>query len=293
MSRRTIAFGALGLGLSVAVTVGGTVSASAAPRGMARTPSATAASAGITTAGGGYLGWTAHTAAAKQTRRTLSPDVGSLTPMSASGATVPGIDVSSYNAPVSWPTQWSKGKRFVYVKATEGTSYRNPYFSKQYTLSFEQGFIRGSYHFARPDGASGAAQAKYFVAHGGGWSADGKTLPGVLDLEQNYTNSNHPCWWNSDATNIAWAKSFLNEYKKLTGRDAVIYTNMNFWKRCMANTTAFRYKNPLWFASVGTPSSVPGGWPYYTFLQYGVTSGMDQDRFSASASRLKALALNR
>ncbi|QGN32090.1 GH25 family lysozyme [Microlunatus sp. Gsoil 973] len=291
MSRRPLALGALGFGLSVVLTVGVTQNADATPRGLDRTPSAAAAAAGITAAGGGYAGWSGHLERSSTPTRIQRSTLSTLTPM-ATGSTVPGIDVSSYNAPVNWGKWWNKGKRFVYIKATEGTSYRNPSFGKQYTYSYRTGFIRGSYHFGRPDSASGAAQARYFVKHGGGWSADGKTLPGALDLEQNYTNGKHPCWYNSDAENIAWAKSFVKEYKRLTSRDAVIYTNMSFWKRCMGNTTAFRETNPLWFAYYGTPTSVPGGWPYYTFLQYS-GSGMDLDRFSAGLTRLKALARNR
>lgn len=45
------------------------------------------------------------------------------------------------------------------------------------------GLIRGGYHFARPDISSGSTQATYFLAHGGGWSPDGITLPGALDIE--------------------------------------------------------------------------------------------------------------
>lgn len=45
------------------------------------------------------------------------------------------------------------------------------------------GVIRGAYHFARPDISSGATQATYFTTNGGGWSADGITLPGALDIE--------------------------------------------------------------------------------------------------------------
>lgn len=56
-------------------------------------------------------------------------------------------------------------------------------FSSQYVGATNAGLIRGGYHFARPDVSSGAAQAKYFLAHGGGWSADGITLPGALDIE--------------------------------------------------------------------------------------------------------------
>ncbi len=43
--------------------------------------------------------------------------------------------------------------------------------------------IRGAYRFATPDATSGAAQADYLVDHGGGWPRDGRTLPGVLDIE--------------------------------------------------------------------------------------------------------------
>src|SRR5690606_10197780 len=143
-----------------------------------------------------------------------------------------GIDVASYQGNVNWSSWWSKGKRFAYVKATEGTSYKNPYFSQQYTGSYKVGMIRGAYHFARPDGASGAAQARYFVANGGGWSSDGKTLPGALDIEDNYTGGGR-CWGNTDAQNRAWIRSFVNEYKRLTGRDVVIYTNKSFWQECV------------------------------------------------------------
>jgi hypothetical protein len=45
--------------------------------------------------------------------------------------------------------------------------------------------IRGAYHFARPHTTSGVIQAEYFVDHGGGWSGDGTTLPGALDIEYN------------------------------------------------------------------------------------------------------------
>jgi hypothetical protein len=45
------------------------------------------------------------------------------------------------------------------------------------------GMIRGAYHFALPNSSSGATQANYFAGNGGGWSWDGKTLPGALDIE--------------------------------------------------------------------------------------------------------------
>ena len=88
-----------------------------------------------------------------------------------------GMDVSSYQGNVDWATAWNNGGKFVYIKATEGTTYTNPYFTQQYNGSYNVGMIRGAYHFATPDTSSGVTQADYFVDHGGGWSADGKTLP--------------------------------------------------------------------------------------------------------------------
>jgi len=61
--------------------------------------------------------------------------------------------------------------------------YKSPHFSPQYTGATKAGLIRGSYHFALPDKSTGATQANYFASNGGGWSDDGITLPGALDLE--------------------------------------------------------------------------------------------------------------
>ena len=96
----------------------------------------------------------------------------------AAPAGVPGIDVSNWQGSVDWTAQWNAGKRFAYVKATEGTGYTSPSFAQQYNGSYNVGMVRGSYHFALPNTSSGATQANYFVDHGGGWSADGKTLQG-------------------------------------------------------------------------------------------------------------------
>ena len=106
-------------------------------------------------------------------------------PAAAAPAGLPGMDVSSYQGNVNWSAAWNNGARFAYVKATEGTYYTNPSFAQQYNGSYTVGMIRGSYHFARPDTTTGAAQANYFVDPGGGWSKDGRTLPGALDIEYN------------------------------------------------------------------------------------------------------------
>lgn len=212
-------------------------------------------------------------------------------PAASLTASVEGVDVSSHNGSVSWSTAWNSGVRFAYVKATESTSYTNPSFAQQYNGSYGAGMIRGAYHFATPDTSSGAAQAAYFAGHGGGWSRDGRTLPGALDMEYNPYGST--CYGLSPAGLVTWMKDWFATYKAHTGRDAVLYTSTNWWKQCTGNSTAFGAVNPLWIPRYGSSvGELPAGWDFHTIWQYtssGPTVG-DHNRFNGSADRLKALA---
>lgn len=207
---------------------------------------------------------------------------------SAAVASVAGIDVSSYQGNVNWPAQCDAGKRFAYVKATEGTTYKNPYFAQQYNGSYNVGMIRGTYHFARPDRSSGASQASFFVRSGGAWSGDGKTLPGALDMEYNPYGAT---WYGKSRSSMtAWVKDFHDTYFSMTGRYPVIYTSTSWWDLCVGSGHGFSATAPLWVAryasSVGT---LPNGWAYYTFWQY-TSSPIDQNRFNGAYDRLLALA---
>ncbi|MFB7507685.1 GH25 family lysozyme, partial [Streptomyces broussonetiae] len=151
--------------------------------------------------------------------------------------------------------------------------------------------VRGAYHFATPDSSGGAAQADYFVQHGGGWSKDGKTLPGALDIEWNPYGSS--CYGKSRSAMVGWIRDFLNRYKARTGRDAVIYTATSWWSDCTGNYGGFAANNPLWIARYASSAgTLPSGWSTYTMWQYtstGKTVG-DHDRFNGSEDRLKVLA---
>jgi GH25 family lysozyme M1 (1,4-beta-N-acetylmuramidase) len=203
-------------------------------------------------------------------------------------ASVPGIDVSGHQGNVDWPYWWGQGKRFVWVKATEGGSYRNPYFAQQYNGSFNQGFIRGAYHFALPDRSSGATQATFFSNNGGGWSGDGRTLPGALDMEYNPYGAT--CYGLSKASMTAWIKDFSDTYKARWGKYPAIYTSTSWWNQCVGSS--FSSTNPLWVAryasSVGT---LPVDWSFYTVWQYS-SSPIDQNSFNGSYDRLVVFASN-
>jgi GH25 family lysozyme M1 (1,4-beta-N-acetylmuramidase) len=207
---------------------------------------------------------------------------------------LPGLDVSSYQGNVNWSAVARAGAKFAYVKATEGSSYRNSYFAQQYVGSYKAGLIRGAYHFALPNKSSGSSQAAYFATHGGAWSKDGKTLPGALDIEYN-PYSGGTCYGLSKASMVSWVRAFINEYHRRTGRWAVIYTTTDWWRTCTGNYAGFASNSPLWVARyASTVGTLPAGWSTYSFWQWadhGTFPG-DQDVWNGSLSRLKVLACN-
>ncbi|WP_217235808.1 lysozyme [Streptomyces sp. AC555_RSS877] len=213
----------------------------------------------------------------------------------ASAASLPkGHDVSSHQKNVDWQKAREKGATFVYVKATESTTYRNPYFSRQYNGARDAGIIRGAYHFALPHTSSGTAQAAHFVGNGGGWRADGWTLPPALDIEYNPYDKKHKCYGLTKPRMVSWIKSFSDEVKRLTGRRPVIYTTAHWWNTCTGGSRAFASNHALWVAryNAADPGALPAGWSFWTIWQYDNSGGLpgDQNLFNGSRSRLRSFA---
>lgn len=196
---------------------------------------------------------------------------------------VQGQDVSAHQGNVDWKAQWSQGSRWAYVKASEGNYYLNENYAQQYNGSRNVGMIRGAYHFAIPNWSSGADQARYFVANGGGWSADGYTLPPVLDIEYNpYEgrtingfNFGNVCYDMSAAQMVQWMTDFGNTVRSLTGRYPVIYSTTDWWSRCTGNASGFG-DYPLWIAAypyspTNSPGALPASWSQFSMWQYSST----------------------
>ncbi len=181
-----------------------------------------------------------------------------------------GVDVSSHQGNVDWAGAWAYGSRFAYVKATEGTYYKNEFFGGQYGGAGDQGMLRGAYHFATPNTTSGAEQARFFVANGGGWSADGRTLPPLLDIEYNpYASLGNSCYNMTPTQMVNWVRDFSNTMRALTGRLPMIYSTADWWNTCTGRSTAFS-DHPLHIASYSNygAGTLAAGWSSYALWQY-------------------------
>lgn len=207
-----------------------------------------------------------------------------------------GPDVASYQHPggarIDWRRVADSGSAFAFVKATEGTSYTNPYFAGDYTEAGAAGLARSAYHYARPkpDLRSARDQARFFVRTAGTAGRKGD-LPLALDLEQS--------GGLAPARLIAWTHLFVDEVTALTARPVIIYTYPYFWQTAMADTTDFA-EQPLWIASYrggGPKEPLPGGWTSWTFWQYtsqgripGIAAAVDRSEFAGTRAELAALA---
>ncbi|MCQ1999243.1 GH25 family lysozyme [Arthrobacter zhaoxinii] len=210
-------------------------------------------------------------------------------------AGIQGLDVSSHQENVDWAAAWRQGSRFAYTKATEGTYYKNPYYKQQYNGAANVGMVRGAYHFAIPAVGSGAEEANFFVNNGGGWSADGRTLPPLLDIEYNpYPQLGNTCYNLSPTQMITWIRDFSNTVKARTGRVPMIYSTTDWWQTCTGNTNAFA-NHPLHIASYAkAPGALPNGWSAYTVWQYSSTGPFvgDSNVFNGTTADLARFVRN-
>ncbi|MCC9203587.1 GH25 family lysozyme [Arthrobacter sp. zg-Y769] len=206
---------------------------------------------------------------------------------------IQGIDVSSHQGNVDWTQQWNMGARFAYVKATEGTYYKNPFYNQQYNGSANKGMVRGAYHFAIPSVGSAAAEANYFVNNGGGWNSGGSTLPPLLDIEYNpYPELGNTCYNMTAQQMVNWVRAFSDTVRARTGRVPMIYTTTDWWQTCTGNSSAFS-DHPLHLASYArAPGSTPAGWATYNIWQYSSTGPFvgDSNVFNGSSAALTAFA---
>lgn len=79
--------------------------------------------------------------------------------------TIPGVDVSSWqhedNRPIDWEQVYAEDYRFAIIKATQGTTYCNPWVVRDIQDANAAGLLVGAYHYFEA-GEDAALQAKWF-----------------------------------------------------------------------------------------------------------------------------------
>ncbi|WP_405154792.1 glycoside hydrolase family 25 protein [Paenibacillus sp. FSL K6-0108] len=209
-----------------------------------------------------------------------------------------GIDVSHHNGNIDFKKVAADGISFVFIKATQGKSFRSSKFLQFVRDAKAAGLLIGVYHYV--DDSAGSVEAAKAEAQnfyraiqdaGGIGTFD---LPPVMDYESNKNG-------HSKATITAVATTFLSEIHKLTGIKPLVYTYPAF----IGNFSGLS-GYPLWIArySSQTPADA-SGWTRWDFWQYsdgtaggylprgnrkvdGISGNVDLNEFDGTVAELKA-----
>ncbi len=183
---------------------------------------------------------------------------------------VRGLDISAYQhgrTPINWRLLARHGMRFVSVKVSEGTYYRNPFYRSDVRAAAAAGRAVLPYVFANPRQAGGAPTARFAVRVTGSLRGPAQ-LPLVIDLENDPYRAGADCYGLNRRSMIGWIAGFVGQARQATGKWPVIYTAAIWWRECTGAAGRFR-RDPLWLAAYGgTRPAVPSTWRHWTFWQY-------------------------
>lgn len=206
----------------------------------------------------------------------LMPSIVSAALLPSSEPTYFGMDVSSYQGYVDYDAVKAEGIQYVYIKATEGTWETDDYLRYNYENAKRVGMKVGFYHFVRARSEEGAKlEARYFANAISGMEPDCR-------LAMDFEIFGDLTWWEVNYL----SRIFLEETKRLTGKDMVIYSNTNSAENMFSKELARDY--PLWVAQYGVSEPEDNwNWSNWVGFQYtskgilnGIDGYVDLDRFT-------------
>ncbi len=168
---------------------------------------------------------------------------------------VAGVDISAHNGIVDFDSLASAGIDFVYLKASEGISFRDQAFARNYKRARAAGIAVGAYHYFRFD-CDGALQCVNFLKATEGLNMD---LPPAIDVEE---------WGNAPDATTAIVRERLRSFVTLLGSQghrALIYTNKQGHARFVRGVGWSGPEPEIWICSFTTP---PFGHEHWRLWQH-------------------------
>lgn len=176
---------------------------------------------------------------------------------------VRGLDVSAHNGMMNLDAAAADGYEFIFLKASEGNTFRDPNFRLNYSKASHAGFKIGAYHFFRFD-CDGITQAKNLL----GAVADRELELGVaIDVEEQNNAA------GVDSVMIASRLSSMVEYLNLRGFRVTLYSNLagyyDYIREVEPGTT-------LWICTFSS-DPINAEWTYWQYDHHGRVAGIRGD----------------
>jgi lysozyme len=202
----------------------------------------------------------------------------------AGGATVQGVDVSTFQGAIDWNAVHASGIDFAIARVSDGSTVMDDTFAANWAGIKAAGMVRGVYQFFRP-AEDPTTQADLLVTTVGAFGPG--DLPPVADVE--VTDG------QSGDTLVANLATWVSVVQTRTGRTPMIYASPGFWD-ALPGVSQFASEVP-WIANwqVSCPDT-PSPWTTWSFWQYadngsvsGIAGVVDLDEFNGALAQLGAL----
>lgn len=186
-----------------------------------------------------------------------------------------GIDVSGWQGNVNYTQVADSGIQIVYMKASEGSNFVDPYFEQNYTNAKANGLKVGFYHYLTARSQQEAVlEANFFVSIIAGKTPDCRL---AMDFES---------FGNLSIEEINQiGLTFVRTVENLSGKEVVIYSDTSN----ASNVFGGELTNyPLWVAQYEVEEPTPNGnWDSWVGWQYtdlgevaGISDYVDRDQFT-------------
>ena len=179
---------------------------------------------------------------------------------------VAGIDVSKHNGEIDFEKVAADDYQFVFIKASEGKTYQDEAFARNYEGARDAGLKVGAYHFFRKN-RTGEEQAANLLNAIKGKELD---LPLVIDLEDD--------WGNGATTSRETALKRVLEMIEILddkGYDVMIYTNLDGYGKYYMGMLG---DHDLWLCSFTSPDMLTDKpHRFQQFSHEGVVAGVKGD----------------
>ena len=177
-----------------------------------------------------------------------------------------GVDVSHYQGRIKWDSiERNTGDLpidFVFIRATAGNNVTDTEFKQNWKSAKKSGFIRGAYHYYRPDENS-VKQAENFIKTVTLHKGD---LPPVIDIEK------IPSEQSLDSLKSG-LKRYLNKVEAHYGVKPIIYSGESFYTDFLKEEFEGYY---LWIANYSFfEDEIRKEWLFWQFTDKGTVKGIN------------------
>jgi len=151
---------------------------------------------------------------------------------------------------------------FVFIKATEGATFKDPDFKKNWKDAGKSDLRRGAYHFFRSS-KDGEVQARNYISTVGDLRV--KDLPPVLDIETIHLGCTKSLL-NQRA--LQWLRTVENHY----GKKPAVYASSSFIKDHLSKEITDNY--PIWVAHYEKDRPGYNDWIWWQFTDKAIVKGV-------------------